>query len=104
MLGLKNDMFVDGWPIHGRRKHEGEVVMTRNVEISDAQNSLVDLVELVGTGAEIVLTQNARPVARIVPPFNSIPSARVPGLHRGAIETSDDFDQPLPDNFWTSSD
>jgi hypothetical protein len=26
---------------------------------------------------------------------------RVAGLHPGAIWTSDDFDEPLPDDFWT---
>lgn len=25
---------------------------------------------------------------------------RKPGLHRGAFEMSDEFDQPLPDSFW----
>jgi hypothetical protein len=25
---------------------------------------------------------------------------RKPGLHRGAFEISDDFDEPLPDSFW----
>ena len=30
-----------------------------------------------------------------------VSDARVPGLHPGEILTSDDFDQPLPDEFWT---
>ena len=29
---------------------------------------------------------------------------RIPGLHRGAIWTSEDFDEPLPDEFWTGSE
>ena len=29
---------------------------------------------------------------------------RVPGLHPGAIWTSEDFDEPLPDEFWTGSE
>jgi hypothetical protein len=29
---------------------------------------------------------------------------RMPGLHPGAIWTSDDFDEPLPDEFWTESE
>jgi hypothetical protein len=32
----------------------------------------------------------------------SYPS-RIAGLHRGAIQTSDDFDEPLPDDFWLST-
>lgn len=29
---------------------------------------------------------------------------RILGLHAGAIWTSDDFDEPLPDEFWLSGD
>jgi len=29
---------------------------------------------------------------------------RVPGLHPGAIWTSEDFDEPLPDEFWAGSE
>jgi hypothetical protein len=29
---------------------------------------------------------------------------RILGLHPGAIWTSDDFDEPLPDEFWLSGD
>lgn len=29
---------------------------------------------------------------------------RVPNLHPGAIWTSDDFDDPLPDEFWLGED
>ena len=47
--------------------------------------------------------------ASIVPRFlvfNSTPvvlssKPRVPGLHPGAIRTSEGFDEPLPDGFWT---
>ncbi len=28
---------------------------------------------------------------------------RIPGLHRGAIEIADDFDAPLPDEFWAGA-
>jgi hypothetical protein len=31
----------------------------------------------------------------------TIGMARVAGLHPGAIWTRDDFDEPLPDDFWT---
>jgi hypothetical protein len=29
-------------------------------------------------------------------------SPRIPGLHPGAIVINDDFDEPLPDDFWTN--
>lgn len=31
-------------------------------------------------------------------------SERVPNLHPGAIWTSEDFDDPLPDEFWLGDD
>jgi hypothetical protein len=34
-----------------------------------------------------------------------IPSKpRIPGLHPGAIQVSEDFDDPLPDEFWTGNE
>jgi prevent-host-death family protein len=73
---------------------------TKTVDITEAQSSLPELVSLVNTGIEVVLTKNSTPVACIVS-IGSSPAARVPGLHPGAIRTSDDFDEPLPDEFWT---
>jgi hypothetical protein len=32
------------------------------------------------------------------------PKARTPGLHKGAFVMSDDFDDPLPDEFWLGED
>ncbi|MBL8165181.1 MAG: DUF2281 domain-containing protein [Anaerolineae bacterium] len=32
------------------------------------------------------------------------PKERILGLHPGAIWTSDDFDDPLPDEFWLGED
>jgi hypothetical protein len=31
---------------------------------------------------------------------DSQPTKRIPGLHKGTTWVSDDFDEPLPDNFW----
>lgn len=32
------------------------------------------------------------------------PKERIPGLHRGAFFMNDDFDDPLPDEFWLGED
>jgi len=37
-------------------------------------------------------------------PVPVLTKPRVPGLHPGAIWTSEDFDEPLPDEFWTGSE
>jgi antitoxin (DNA-binding transcriptional repressor) of toxin-antitoxin stability system len=72
---------------------------TRTVDIAEAQSSLPDLVLLVNTGVEVVLTRDSAPVACLVP-MKSLPAERVAGLHPGAIQASADFDEPLPDAFW----
>jgi antitoxin (DNA-binding transcriptional repressor) of toxin-antitoxin stability system len=53
-------------------------------------------------GSEIVLTKGNTPVAYLVS-ASSPASHRIAGLHPGAILTSEDFDQPLPDAFWTGN-
>ena len=72
----------------------------RTVDIAAAQASLPDLVLLVNTGVEVVLTRDSAPVACLVP-METVVRTRTPGLHAGAIHTSDDFDEQLPDEFWT---
>jgi antitoxin (DNA-binding transcriptional repressor) of toxin-antitoxin stability system len=73
---------------------------TKTVDIAVAQASLPDLVLLVNSGVEVVLTRDSAPVACLVP-MEPVVHARTPGLDAGAIHTSDDFDEPLPDEFWT---
>ncbi len=34
----------------------------------------------------------------------TVPQERIPGLHAGMIWISDDFDDPLPDEFWLGED
>ena len=73
---------------------------SRIVEVSQSQPNLAELLSLVATGTEIVLTKDGTPIASFVPiaPGSTVP--RVPGLHPGAIFTSEDFDEPLPEEFW----
>jgi len=73
---------------------------TKTVDIAAAQASLPDLVLLVNTGVEVVLTRDSAPVACLVS-MKPVARTRTPGLHTGAIHTSADFDEPLPDEFWT---
>ena len=42
------------------------------------------------------------PLARIVP-ITEPSTPRVAGLHPGAIRTSEDFDEPLSEDFWTGA-
>ncbi len=71
----------------------------QTVDLDEAKVRLAELVSLAREGTEIVIEAEGVPLARIVPPGDTaVP--RVPGLHRGAIWISDDFDDPLPDEFW----
>ena len=69
------------------------------VEVKEAQDRLHELLAKVAEGNEVILTEDDRPFARISPiPRPAGP--RIPDLHPGAFQPSDDFDAPLPDEFW----
>lgn len=73
---------------------------TKTVDIREAQENLSELLSLALAGTEVILTRDKTPVAKLVPiGIGGMP--RIAGLHRGMIWTSDDFDAPLPDEFWT---
>ena len=74
----------------------------KTVDVQEAQSHLKELLSLVGTGTEIILVEGHTPVARLVP-LESPSTTRVAGLHQGAMWTSDDFDEPLPDAFWVGN-
>jgi antitoxin (DNA-binding transcriptional repressor) of toxin-antitoxin stability system len=76
-------------------------MQTKTVNVHEAQTHLVELLLLVAAGTEIILTEGTTPLARIVPMAGATP--RVAGLHPGAIWTSEDFDDLLPDEFWTGT-
>jgi antitoxin (DNA-binding transcriptional repressor) of toxin-antitoxin stability system len=73
---------------------------TRTIDILGTQPPLSELLELARAGDEVVIVEGDRPLARLVPVAQGV-NERIAGLHRGAIWTSDDFDAPLPDEFWT---
>lgn len=72
--------------------------MTHTVNVDEARARLSDLVAMAQAGAEIVITEGDKPVARLV---SLAPKrTRVPGLNRGQVWTSGDFDDELTDEFW----
>jgi antitoxin (DNA-binding transcriptional repressor) of toxin-antitoxin stability system len=80
---------------------EETIMLTKTVDVSDSQARLAELLALALSGTEIVFTQNQLPLARLVPIASPQTTPRVAGLHKGAIWASDDFDEPLPEDFWT---
>ncbi len=76
-------------------------MQTKTVDVHEAQTHLVELLSLVTAGTEIIVMEGSTPLARIVSMEGA--SQRVAGLHAGTIWTSEDFDDPLPDTFWTGT-
>jgi antitoxin (DNA-binding transcriptional repressor) of toxin-antitoxin stability system len=72
----------------------------QTIDLLKTPTDLKKLLSFVTKGNEVLLTEGSKPVARVLP-MATPEMARVPGLHAGAISTSDDFDAPLPDEFWT---
>ena len=74
--------------------------MTQTVSVDEAQNKLPDLLAQALAGNDVIITEHGTPVVRLVPIVAHSKKKRVPGLNRGTISTSEDFDEPLPDDFW----
>ena len=71
-------------------------MMNVTIELAQAEVQLAKLIQEVVGGAEVVITCNGQPVARLVPPVEAAPD-RVPGSAKGLFVVPDDFDAPLED-------
>ncbi|MCI5162657.1 MAG: toxin-antitoxin (TA) system antitoxin [Candidatus Electrothrix sp. AX5] len=78
-------------------------MLTKTVDIHSARISLEEVLAAVRKGAAIIFTEGSVPLARIIPLLPS-KGGRIPELHSGAVETTDDFDEPLSDKFWLGED
>jgi antitoxin (DNA-binding transcriptional repressor) of toxin-antitoxin stability system len=74
---------------------------TTTVEVQELPARLAEVLSLASAGTEVIVTEGQVPRARLVPLAPA--QARIPGLHLGAIQTSEDFDAPLPEDFWTGT-
>lgn len=68
------------------------------IDLADAAEQLPRLVDRAAAGAEIVIGQAGRPVARLVP-LAKRAAPRPLGLYAGQVEAGPDFDDPLPEGF-----
>lgn len=73
------------------------------IDIHDEQPQLSDLLDLMAAGDEVLIVEGDRQLARLVP-IAAPKKERVPDLTPRAIWISDDFDDPLPDEFWLGSE
>jgi prevent-host-death family protein len=71
----------------------------KTVNIHEAKTNLSALIAAVEAGEEVVIARANKPVVRLVA-METKPVQRIPGLHKGEFYMADDFDAPLPDEFW----
>jgi antitoxin (DNA-binding transcriptional repressor) of toxin-antitoxin stability system len=71
--------------------------MSRTIPIDQASSQLRGLIQALAPGDEIVLTDNDKPVARIVP--DGPTSSRQSGTCKGMIEILDDDDEVILEEF-----
>lgn len=68
------------------------------VDVKELPAKFTELIAQATTGMEVIVTEGNTPRARLVPLTPG--QTRIPGLHAGAMQMADDFDAPLPDEFW----
>ena len=79
---------------------------TKTLDIQQLQISVSQLLSLMQDDQEIVITNGNIPIARLTllnhiePNIWESEQTSRPGLNLGAMVMSDDFDQPLPEEFW----
>jgi len=71
--------------------------MTLAIELDQAGAQLDRLIDEVDAGAEVVITRDGHPVARLVAATDDLAGERVPGSAKGLFTVPDDFDAPLED-------
>lgn len=76
---------------------------TNETHVDETALNWPDLLRRIEIGEEVVIEKNGVAVARLSA-VKAAPGPRVPGLNRGQIWMSEDFDEPLPDSFWLGED
>ncbi len=71
----------------------------KTIAIEDAADRLPELVTRASEGEQIVIARDEYPLAKLVP-FAEVEGERTFGQARGRIHVSEDFDEPLADDFW----
>jgi prevent-host-death family protein len=71
--------------------------VTFAVELAQAGAQLDRLIQEVDAGAEVVITRDGHPVARLVAATDDVAAERVPGSAKGLFTVPDDFDAPIED-------
>lgn len=70
--------------------------MIYRVDITDAPQRLLDLIQAAEQGEEVIITKNQQPLIQLVPIISEPPRPHF-GSARGQVFMRDDFDAPLDD-------
>lgn len=74
---------------------------TKTIDIAE-NPPLSELLRLTSQGTEVLIARSGQTLARLVPV--EPPQKRVGNLNPGSISVSEDFDAPLPDEFWLGTE
>jgi prevent-host-death family protein len=83
-------------------KEETEMI-TKTATVHEAETQFSELLKLALEGNEVIIVENGTPLVRLTPLASSKPKPkkkRIAGLHEGQGWISEDFDEPLPADFW----
>ena len=72
------------------------------VSIQKAKKNLSQLIKKASAGEEVIIAQDSKPVARLVP-VPEVKKKRQPGSMKGKLSIGPDFLEPLPESelkFW----
>lgn len=69
-----------------------------NFNIHEAKTNLSSLIQQVEAGEDVVIMRAGKPVARLTSYKKSEP--RKIGIFKGKINIPDDFDEPMPDEWF----
>jgi prevent-host-death family protein len=73
--------------------------MSANITIEEAQATLKELIDKLAPGEEVIITDNQRPVAKLVGERSACPPRPAPGLGKGSIlYMAPDFDEPMEES------
>jgi antitoxin (DNA-binding transcriptional repressor) of toxin-antitoxin stability system len=73
-------------------------VSVTTVDVQELASRFAEVMSLAATGTEVIVTEGQIARARLVPLLPG--QVRVAGLHPGAMSPTEDFDAPLPEEFW----
>jgi prevent-host-death family protein len=70
---------------------------TQTYNIQEAKTHLKRLLQAVASGAEVIIAEEGKPVARLSRVQERLPEIRF-GVLKGKVKVSEDFDAPLPES------